>query len=214
MRRRVGISAEDQPGSPMRARPPMERPGHDEYFMAMARLANTRGTCFRRSVGAILVKDRHVLATGYNGNPKGLRHCDEIGCIRETSGVASGERHELCTGLHAEQNAIIQAAKFGICIDGSTLYCTHSPCSICAKMLINAGIREIVYEAGYPDELALSILGETTIVVRKLGSDGSDLPKVRPLPRLIAEAAEGKLPYVGPGGAPARTGGLPVVQRP
>ena len=145
-----------------------KRPTVDEYFMRMAHLAKSRSTCIRRSVGAIIVKDKRVLTTGYNGAPKGLKHCTEIGtCLREELGIPEGERHELSRGVHAEQNAIIQAAVFGVSIKGATIYVTHHPCSVCAKMLINADIKEIVYESGYPDELAKEILKESGIIVRK-----------------------------------------------
>ncbi len=144
----------------------------DEYFMEMAHLVKKRSTCTRREVGCVVVKNRHVLTTGYNGNPKGMKHCSEIGCLRDELNVPSGERHELCTGLHAEQNAIIQASLFGISIDGATMYCTNSTCSVCAKMLINAGIKEFVYEDGYPDELAQKILKDCKIKVRKLDKAG------------------------------------------
>jgi dCMP deaminase len=138
----------------------MNRPSWEEYFMEIADLVARRSTCLRRQVGAVLVKDKHLLATGYNGAPSGISHCLEIGCLREELRVPSGERHELCRGLHAEQNAIIQAAKHGVNIDGATLYCTTAPCVICAKMLINAGIRGIVYRDGYPDDLSLRMLRE------------------------------------------------------
>jgi len=143
----------------------MQRPSRDQYFMDITRLVATRSTCLRRQVGAILVKDRNILATGYNGVPSGISHCDVVGCLRERLKVPSGERHELCRGLHAEQNAIIQAARHGINIDGSTLYCTTMPCIICTKMLINAGISTIVYAEGYADDLAREMLAETGIKV-------------------------------------------------
>lgn len=120
----------------------------------------TRSTCLRRSVGAIIVRDKRILSTGYNGAPRGLAHCEEVGCLRVKLGIPSGQRPELCRGLHAEQNAIIQAALYGTPIEGSTLYCTTQPCVICAKMLINAGIVHIVYANPYPDEFALSLLSE------------------------------------------------------
>jgi len=126
-----------------------------------------RSTCLRRHVGAILVKDKRILATGYNGAPSGLRHCEEVGCLRETTSVPSGERHELCRGLHAEQNAIIQAAYHGFSIRGATLYCTNKPCVICSKMLINAGIRKIRYEDGYDDHLADQMLKEANIDIER-----------------------------------------------
>jgi len=119
-------------------------------------------------VGAVLVKEKRLLTTGYNGAPSGLRHCLEVGCLREEMKVSSGERHELCRGLHAEQNAIIQAAVHGVSIKGATLYCTNHPCSICLKMLINAGITEIVYRDGYSDDLAARMLEESSIHVRKI----------------------------------------------
>lgn len=139
------------------------RPTWDEYFMQITQLVATRSTCLRRQVGALLVKDRNILATGYNGVPSGIRHCEEVGCLREQLKVPSGERHELCRGLHAEQNAIIQAARHGINIQGAKLYCTDSPCSICSKMLINAGIEQIVYGRGYADDLAREMLAEAGI---------------------------------------------------
>jgi dCMP deaminase len=143
------------------------RPTYDEYFMMMAYLAASRSTCTRRHVGAVLVKDKHVLSTGYNGPPKGLRHCDETGCLREQLGIPSGERHEICRGLHAEQNAIIQAAVFGVSIKGSMIYVTNTPCVVCAKMLINAGVVEIVYDGDYPDDLAREILAESDMKLRQ-----------------------------------------------
>jgi len=121
----------------------------------------------RRSVGAVLVKDKKILATGYNGAPSGLRHCEDIGCLRERLRIPSGERQELCRGLHAEQNVLVQAALYGISTKGSTLYVTNQPCVICAKMLINAGIKEIVIAAGYPDKLAREFLREAKIKIRK-----------------------------------------------
>ena len=126
-----------------------------------------RSTCLRRQVGAIIVKDKRILATGYNGAPSGLKHCEEVGCIREKKEIPSGQRHELCRGLHAEQNAIIQAAYHGISIKDSTLYCTNSPCVICAKMIINAGIKEVIYEEGYDDPLAMELLKEAGIKVER-----------------------------------------------
>lgn len=151
----------------------MERPSWDDYFMDIARLVAHRSTCLRRQVGAVMVKSKHVLATGYNGTPSGITHCSETGCLRDQLKVPSGERHELCRGLHAEQNAIIQAARHGIDIHGATLYCTHSPCIICSKMLINAGIKQIVYIHGYPDQMSLDMIGEAGIVTRVLAGQAS-----------------------------------------
>ena len=145
----------------------MERPSNDEYFMNMAKLVSTRSTCIRRQVGAVIVKDKRVLSTGYNGSPKGSKHCDELGCIREQLDVPSGTRHELCRGVHAEQNAVIQAAYFGVSVKDSSIYTTTYPCSMCAKLIINAGIIEIVYNEGYPDDLSKELLSESGIIIRK-----------------------------------------------
>jgi dCMP deaminase len=148
----------------------MERPSWDEYFMGIAKLTSERSTCLRRKVGAVIVRDRQVVATGYNGAPKGLPHCEEKGgCLREKLKVPSGERHELCRALHAEQNAIIQAATSGQSIDGATIYITHQPCVICAKMIINAGIRKIIVNEGYPDELSVEILDEAGLKIVAMG---------------------------------------------
>jgi len=144
----------------------MERPSWEEYFMDIAKLVARRSTCLRRQVGAVVVKDKNILATGYNGTPSGITHCSETGCLREQLKIPSGERHELCRGLHAEQNVIVQAAKHGINIEGATLYCTNSPCIICSKMIINSGIKEIVYLDGYPDILSKDILAESEIDFR------------------------------------------------
>lgn len=146
----------------------MNRPTWDEYFMEIARLVASRSTCLRRQVGAVMVKDKNILATGYNGTPSGIRHCSEVGCLRQQMKVPSGERHELCRGLHAEQNAIIQAAKHGVNIDGAVLYCTHSPCIICSKMLINSGVKRIVCSDGYPDPLAKAMLDEAGLIVETM----------------------------------------------
>ncbi len=154
------------------------RPSWDEYFMRMAYLASTRSTCTRRRVGAVIVKDKRILATGYNGPPKGLAHCDVTGCIREELNVPSGERHELCRGLHAEQNAIIQAAVHGVSIKDATIYVTNHPCVVCAKMLINAEIKEIVYAEGYPDDLAKLILLESNIKVRQFSLPKDEVKKI------------------------------------
>lgn len=142
------------------------RPTWDEYFMQMAELTAKRSTCLRRQVGAVIVKDKHIVATGYNGAPRGIAHCDEKGgCLRQKMGVPSGQRHELCRALHAEQNAIIQAATLGQSIEDATIYVTNQPCVICAKMIINAGIKRIVVKEGYPDELSVEILGEAGLKI-------------------------------------------------
>jgi dCMP deaminase len=145
-----------------------KRPSFDEYFMKIALLVATRSTCTRRHVGAVIVRDNHILSTGYNGPPKGAKHCDETGCIREQLNIPRGERHELCRGLHAEQNAIIQAAVFGVSIKGGTIYTTNFPCSVCAKMIVNAELKELVYLEDYPDELSREILKESNIKVRQI----------------------------------------------
>ena len=125
------------------------RPSWENYFMDIATLVAKRSTCLRRAVGAIIVKDKRILSTGYNGAPTGVRHCVEVGCLREKLGIESGKMHELCRGIHAEQNAIIQAARFGISLEGSTLFCKMTPCRTCAMMIINAGIRRVVCAKRY-----------------------------------------------------------------
>jgi len=145
------------------------RPDWDEYFLQIADLVASRSTCLRRKVGAILVRDKRILATGYNGAPQGLPHCLDIGCLREKLGIPSGQRHELCRGIHAEQNVIIQAARYGVSTIGSTLYCTTHPCIICTKMLINSGVREIYCREGYPDELSEEMLAEAGITITRVG---------------------------------------------
>lgn len=135
----------------------MKRSWHT-YFMKMAELAAERSTCLRRQVGAVAVKDNHILATGYNGSPTGQIHCQETGCLRETLQVPSGEKHELCRAVHAEQNVICQAAAHGASLIGATLYCTHQPCSICAKLIVNVGISKVVFKDGYPDQMTKEIL--------------------------------------------------------
>ena len=148
------------------------RPSWDEYFMQMSELTAQRSTCLRRKVGAVIVKDKHIIATGYNGAPRGLRHCGDLGgCLRQKLGVPSGQRHELCRALHAEQNAIIQAATLGQSIENASIYITHQPCVICAKMIINAGINRIVVKEGYPDELSAEILEEAGLKIIMLGNE-------------------------------------------
>jgi len=144
------------------------RPSWEEYFLQIANYVATRSTCLRRKVGAVLVLDKRILTTGYNGAPKNVAHCLEVGCLRDKLKVPSGERHELCRGLHAEMNAIIQAAIHGVRIDGSTLYCTTMPCSLCAKMLINSGVTGIVAQSGYADSLAGQLLNEAKVPYRIL----------------------------------------------
>ena len=143
------------------------RPSWNEYFASITRMVATRSTCLRRHVGAILVKEKRILSTGYNGAPAGLKHCIEVGCLRKDASIPSGTRHELCRGLHAEQNAIIQAAYHGTPIAGATLYCTNKPCVICTKMLINAGIKRVYYDEGYDDDLSDAMLAEAGIEIMR-----------------------------------------------
>ncbi len=153
------VPAKDQPG--------LERlrPTIDEYFIQFAELAATRSTCVRRQVGAVLVRNKHILATGYNGTPMNTKHCTTETCLRLKAGVKPGERHELCRGVHAEQNAIIQCALHGVSSRDATLYVTHSPCTICAKMLINAGIKQVFVKRKYPDEDGIQMLKDSGIKI-------------------------------------------------
>ncbi|HDQ98766.1 MAG TPA: cytidine deaminase [candidate division WOR-3 bacterium] len=144
----------------------MTRKSWDRYFMDIARLVSERSTCRRRRVGAVLVREKRILCTGYNGAPAGMPHCDEVGCLRERLSIPSGERIEICRGIHAEQNALVQAAAFGIKVTGATLYCTHEPCITCGKMLLNAGIREFVVAESYADEFGRQLLAEAGAEVR------------------------------------------------
>ncbi len=144
------------------------RPNWDEYFLEIAGIVSKRSTCLRRKVGALIVKERRILATGYNGTPSGIKHCAQVGCLRVKLEVPSGQRHELCRGLHAEQNALLQAALYGISLRESALYVTNQPCIICVKMLINAGIREVVIAGSYPDKMAREFLDEAGIAIRRV----------------------------------------------
>ena len=139
----------------------MIRPSWDTYFLQMAHLVSTRSTCLRRQVGAVIVKDNRILATGYNGAPSGLPHCDEVGCLRTEQGIPSGERHELCRALHAEQNALLQAAIHGVSVQGCDIYLTCQPCIICAKMLVQVGVKRVVFTGDYPDGLAMDMFKES-----------------------------------------------------
>lgn len=136
--------------------------------MSIAEQVSGRSTCMRRQTGAVLVKDKRILSTGYNGVPSGLKHCEEVGCIREERRIESGSHHELCRGIHAEQNAVIQAARHGIAIDGAAVYSTHQPCVLCAKILINAGVTEIIFRDPYPDPLSQELLSEADVSPRQL----------------------------------------------
>ncbi len=142
----------------------MTKPTWHEYFVSITKQVATRSTCLRRKVGAILVKEKRILATGYNGAPKGVKDCLDIGmCLREELGVPSGERHEICKGLHAEQNALLQAAYYGVNVRNSVIYCTTQPCILCSKMIINTGINKIYYLENYPDPLSQQMLDEAGV---------------------------------------------------
>lgn len=143
----------------------MQRPSWDEYFSELARLVAKRSTCLRRNVGAVLVKGDRIIATGYNGAPRGLSHCFDVGCLREQEGIPSGHRYELCRGVHAEQNAIINAATYGVSTVGAVLYCTNQPCILCARMLINAGVNKVIHQGDFSDELALKFFEEAGVEV-------------------------------------------------
>ncbi len=156
----------------------MERPSWHEYFMEMALLVANRSTCIRRKVGAVLVKNNQIIASGYNGAPKGISHCSQTGCLREKLNVPSGEKHELCRGVHAEQNTIIQAALNGSSLKDSVLYCTNFPCSICAKMIINAEISFIYVLEDYPDKLAKEMFAEAGTEVILIDINKSLLKKL------------------------------------
>jgi dCMP deaminase len=160
------------------------RPSWDEYFSRIAGEVSTRSTCMRRHVGAILVLDKRILATGYNGAPRGLRHCLEAGCLREKHGVPSGQRHELCRGLHAEMNVLIQAASHGIRVEGATLYSTSFPCSLCAKMIINGGVRRVVAQSDYADPLAKELLAEAKVKTEIFDPDRRQTKRF-PMPRRL-----------------------------
>ncbi len=150
----------------------MPRMAWPDYFMSITHLVAERSTCLRRKVGAIAVKDKRILATGYNGAPSKTPHCLDIGCLREELGIPSGQRHEICRGLHAEQNVIIQAAVHGISLAGAELYCTHQPCLICSKMIINCGITTLCYASEYPDEIAEHLLHAAGIKTVRLAFQG------------------------------------------
>jgi len=152
----------------------MSRPSWDDYFMEITRVVATRSTCLRRQVGALLVRDKRILSSGYNGTPRGLVHCMETGCLREGMGIPSGQRQELCRGLHAEQNVIVHAAYHGINIAGAVLYVTHQPCITCAKMIINAGIVKVIYAGEYPDELSLELFHQAGIILEPFPTNRGD----------------------------------------
>jgi Deoxycytidylate deaminase len=143
----------------------VERPDWDEYFLQLADLVATRSTCLRRHVGAVLVRNERIISTGYNGAPRGLKHCFDTGCLREERQIPSGHRYELCRGVHAEQNAIINAAYYGIATQDAVIYCTNQPCIICARMIINAGIVKVVHRGDFEDTLALELMEEAGITI-------------------------------------------------
>lgn len=149
------------------------RPSWDEYFLKLAFLVAERSTCRRHHVGAIIVRDKRILTTGYNGAPSGCKDCLELGCLRDEMNIPSGQRHELCRAVHAEQNAIIQAGVYGIDISNSTMYCTHSPCIICAKMIVNSKIKRLVVAKNYADESFKQLFEEANVEF-----------KVLPIPKL------------------------------
>jgi len=157
-----------------RPEPSRKRPTWEAYFLQIAHLASQRSTCLRRQVGAVIVKDRMILSTGYNGVPRGIVHCAQAGCLRDKMKIPSGERHELCRGLHAEQNAIVQAAIHGVSVRWGDIYCTNFPCVICAKMIINADIRRIYYTEGYSDSLSGEMLGEAGVEITQLAATGHE----------------------------------------
>jgi len=157
---------------------PENRPNWNEYFMQMARLVSTRSTCLRRKVGAVIVRDNQILSTGYNGAPKNVPHCSELGCLREKLNVPSGERHELCRGVHAEQNAIIQAAVQGVSIKNSTMYCTNLPCIICAKMIINAEIKQVIIAETYKDTMTINMFKDAGVQVILFDKETDTIKKI------------------------------------
>ncbi|NOR60679.1 MAG: cytidine deaminase [Methanosarcinales archaeon] len=148
-----------------------ERPTVDEYFMEIAEVVAKRSTCLRNNVGAVIVRDKRILSTGYNGAPRNLEHCLDIGCMREQQNIASGTMHEICRAVHAEQNAIIQSALHGVSIEDATLYCTHQPCILCAKMIINSKIKRVVFNNNYPDTEALRFFKSAGVEVRSFQSE-------------------------------------------
>ncbi len=150
------------------------RPSWDEYFSKLAKMVAYRSTCLRRNVGALLVKGERIIATGYNGAPQGVPHCLDVGCLRQEKDIPSGQRYELCRGVHAEQNAIINAARYGVSTLDSILYCTNQPCMLCSRMLINAGVVRVVHQGDFEDQLALSIFQEAGIEVCEIRLRGRE----------------------------------------
>jgi dCMP deaminase len=151
-----------------------KRPDWDQYFMEIAHVVARRSTCIRRQIGAVVVKDKRILTTGYNGSPSGLPHCFELGCLRNEMDIPSGTRHEICRALHAEQNAIMQAALYGVSTREATVYCTHQPCSLCAKAIINSGAKRVVYEGDYPDQFALDMFNMAGIEMVRFNRESEE----------------------------------------
>lgn len=179
----------------------MSRMPWPQYFMNITHMVAERSTCTRRKVGAIAVKDKRILATGYNGAPRNMRDCLEIGCLREKLGIPSGQRHELCRGLHAEQNVIIQAAVHGISLEKAVIYCTHQPCLICTKMLLNCGVTTVFYSTPYPDPMAEEMFAEAGVALARLSfTDAADAPDCGQ-----AEPGKAEHPGVLPGAPPDGT---------
>lgn len=155
-----------------------KRPNIDEYFLKFAMLAAERSTCLRHNVGAVIVKDKHILTTGYNGAPAGTKDCTELGCLRNELKIPSGTQQEVCRATHGEQNAIIQAAYHGVSVKDATLYCTHSPCIICAKMIVNAGIKRVVTYSDYNDDTFVSLFKEAGIKFEKHDKPSNDISEL------------------------------------
>lgn len=151
------------------------RPDVDEYFLKIASVVAERATCQRHNVGAVAVKNKHILSTGYNGAPAGARDCLELGCLRDELGIPSGQRHEICRGIHAEQNVIIQASLNGVSMEGCTIYCTHTPCVLCAKMLVNARIKRFISFGKYADESFVKLFREAGIEVETRKKPSSEI---------------------------------------
>jgi len=151
------------------------RPDIDEYFLKIASVVSERATCRRHRVGAVAVKDKHILSTGYNGAAAGLKDCLELGCLRDEQGIPSGTRHEICRGIHAEQNMIIQASLHGVSLEGATVYVTHTPCILCAKMLANAKIKRFVTFGKYPDDSFLDLFTQTAIKFESHGRPSTEI---------------------------------------
>jgi dCMP deaminase len=163
----------------LHSEPPLKikRPSWDDYFMDLAAIAGTRSTCLRHKLGGVMVKNKRIIATGYNGAPRGMKHCLDVGCLRDKLKIPSGTQHEICRGVHAEQNLIIQAALHGASPEGSDVFLTHGPCAVCAKILINAGAKRIIYKNRYPDNFARKLLKQAKVQLIKLNQGGKKKKK-------------------------------------